>query len=183
MTAVLLGLGSNLDRHKNLCWALEQLDQQLTNMRCSPVYESAAVGCQGDHYLNLVVGGNTALPLEQFSALLKALEDQCGRVRGPSKAVQQPLDIDLLTYADLVGTHAGIVLPRAEIIRNAYVLKPLSDLVPQQQHPQLQQSYQQLWQSYTGNQLVCCTTFEWRGKDLSAIALLDSALLGGAVSA
>lgn len=173
MNAVLLGLGSNVDPRDHLPWALDQLNLLLSSMSCSPVYESEAVGCRGDNYLNLVVAGETSLELAEFSAILKRLEDQQGRVRGPKKGVQQPLDIDILTFADLQGEFSGIVLPRAEITRNAFVLRPLSELVPERIHPATGLTYAALWQDYQSEQKLWRTDFSWRGNVLSTAELCE----------
>ena len=42
-----------------------------------------------------------------------------------------PLDIDVLLYGELVGNFDGLVLPRAEILKNAFVLWPLSLMAPE----------------------------------------------------
>ena len=56
MAHVLLSLGSNIDRYTHLSAALDALQQAYGELQISPVYESEAVGFDGDHFLNLVVG-------------------------------------------------------------------------------------------------------------------------------
>ena len=42
-----------------------------------------------------------------------------------------PLDIDVLLYGDRVGNFDGLVLPRPEVLKNAFVLWPLALLAPE----------------------------------------------------
>ena len=79
LTRVLLGLGSNNQRKRNLTAGLDALEKLLGEMRCSPVFESLAVGYKGDHFYNLVVSGNTDLPLMELDRRLKFIEADNGR--------------------------------------------------------------------------------------------------------
>jgi 2-amino-4-hydroxy-6-hydroxymethyldihydropteridine diphosphokinase len=42
-------------------------------------------------------------------------------------------------------------LPRNEILKYAFVLCPLAELVGEQLHPEAQQSYASLWQEFSGD--------------------------------
>lgn len=148
MAKVFLGLGSNLEREKNIHAGLAALKHLFGELIVSPVYESESIGFKGSHFYNLVVSANTELTIAQLSAVLKKIEDENGRVRTGPTFSPRTLDIDILTYGDFVGMEAGVELPRAEITQNAFVLLPLYDIAPLELHPQLQQSYAELWQSY-----------------------------------
>ena len=148
MMRVFLGLGSNLAREKNICAGLAALKDLFGELIISPVYESESVGFKGSHFYNLVVSANTNLTLIQLSEALKKIEDENGRVRTGPKFGPRTLDIDILTYGDFVGVEAGIELPRAEITQNAFVLLPLSEIAPDEIHPQLQKTYAELWANY-----------------------------------
>jgi 2-amino-4-hydroxy-6-hydroxymethyldihydropteridine diphosphokinase len=148
VTQVFLGLGSNLEREKNIRAGLAELKKLFGALIISPIYESESIGFKGSHFFNLVVSVNTELTIAQLSEALKKIEDENGRVRTEPTFSPRTLDIDILTYGDFVGVEAGIELPRAEITRNAFVLLPLSDIAPQQLHPQLQTTYTQIWLDY-----------------------------------
>ncbi|MCQ3971417.1 2-amino-4-hydroxy-6-hydroxymethyldihydropteridine diphosphokinase, partial [Klebsiella pneumoniae] len=105
----------------------------LQDMRCSPVFESLAVGYKGDNFYNLVVAGYTDLPLTELDRRLKFIEADNGRYAPDRKGL--PLDIDVLLYGELVGNFHGLLLPRAEILKNAFVLWPLALLAPTVKHP------------------------------------------------
>lgn len=148
MARVLLSLGSNIDREHNIQGALAALRNAFGNIECSPVYESEAVGFEGDPFLNLVVLIHTELSVGQLSALLHNIEDQYGRTREGARFSARTLDIDILTYDDATGVVDGVKLPRGEILKNAFVLLPMADLVPDDIHPIQQKSYAALWQAF-----------------------------------
>lgn len=145
MTRVWLSLGSNVDRERHIRAALRALRERFGAIVVSPVYDSSAVGFQGNAFLNLVVGIDTALPVGELSAWLRALEDANGRVRERGRQYNdRTLDIDILTYGNLAGVHDGIELPRAEVLRHAFVLVPLADVAPGERHPSLGKTYREL---------------------------------------
>lgn len=171
MTSVLLGLGSNAQRMKHLTAALEALEELLGPLQCSPVFESLAVGYKGENFYNLVVRAETQLSLLTLDRQLKSIEADNGRYVSNRKGL--PLDIDVLTYGDQVGTFGdGLVLPRPEILHNAFVLWPLALLVPEQIHPSAGQSFVQLWQEAHIVQQLWPVAFQWRDQALTPQALL-----------
>lgn len=164
MTAVYLSLGSNINRYHHIKAGLDALADRFGALTVSTVFESEAVGFSGDNFLNLVVGIETDLSVAQLSACLKRIEAAHGRERSAPKFSARTLDIDILTYDDWVGVHAGIRLPRPEITENAFVLQPLAEIAPTQLHPQLQISYAELWRRYdTSAQRLWPVEFHWRG--------------------
>lgn len=144
MTRVYLSFGSNIDREHNIRSGLDALARHFPGLMLSPVYESAAVGFDGEPFFNLVVAIDTDLAVGELSALLRAIEADHGRTRGEKKFASRTLDIDILTYGDNVGTIDGVELPRDEILKHAFVLKPLADIAPQDIHPLRGKSYAQL---------------------------------------
>ena len=148
MARVYLGIGSNIDRHKHILAALCALRNEFGELIVSPVYESEAIGFSGDPFFNLAVGLDTELSVGALQQSMKGIEDQNGRVRGGPKFSSRTLDIDILTYDALVGEYDGVQLPREEILRNAFVLWPLSEIAAHEEHPQLKQTYQYLWSRY-----------------------------------
>lgn len=165
LSTVYLGLGSNIEREKHLCAGLDALAGLLSDMRCSPVFESQAVGIKSGPFYNLVVTGQTDLPLLELDRRLKFIEAENGRYAPERKGL--PLDIDVLMYDDLHGTFNGLVLPRAEILKNAFVLWPLSLLAPSLVHPGDGRAVAQLWQEANIEQVLAPVPFEWRGLQLT----------------
>lgn len=164
MSAVYLSLGSNIDRYHHIEAGLDALAKRFGHLTVSRVFESEAVGFSGDNFLNLVVGIETDCSVAQLSEFLKRVEAEHGRERSAPKFSARTLDIDILTYDDWVGVHAGIRLPRPEITENAFVLQPLAEIAPTQRHPELKISYAELWRCYdTSAQKLWPVEFHWRG--------------------
>lgn len=145
MVRVYLSLGSNIEREKHIKAGLVALAGQFGELVVSPIYESESIGFDGDHFLNLVVGMNTELSVGELQSRIKCIEDDNGRVRGGPKFSPRTLDIDILTYGDAQGVIDDVQLPRDEIVKNAFVLLPLSEVAGSELHPELNMTYQQLW--------------------------------------
>ena len=165
MTLIFLGLGSNVDRTLHLTAGLDALAGFVQDLRCSPVFESRPVGIKSGNFYNLVVSGYTELSLHELDRRLKFIEADNGRYAPERKGL--PLDIDVLMYDDLHGTFDGLVLPRAEILKNAFVLWPLSLLAPELVHPGVGKTMAQLWQEARIDQVLAPVAFEWRGLQLT----------------
>ena len=152
MVRVYLGVGSNIQREQHIKAALTLLAEQFGELQVSPIYESEAIGFDGNPFLNLVVGIETAMPVGELNGVIKKIEDDNGRERSGPKFSPRTLDIDILTYGNEVGLVDGVQLPRDEIVKNAFVLLPLAEIAPQAMHPQLQISFQQMWMQYDKSQ-------------------------------
>ncbi|WP_444920888.1 2-amino-4-hydroxy-6-hydroxymethyldihydropteridine diphosphokinase [Microbulbifer sp. CnH-101-G] len=148
MAQVYLSLGSNINRAQYIRAALDALAGRFGELQVSRVFESEAVGFQGDNFYNLVVGLQTDLPVGQLALCLRGIEDANGRLRSGPKFSARTLDIDILTYDHLTGTVDGVKLPRGEIVKNAFVLQPLAEIAPEVLHPVEQKTYRQLWNEY-----------------------------------
>ena len=170
LTQVYLGLGSNIEREAHLHAGLDALAGFLTQMRCSPVFESQPVGIKSGPFFNLVVSAYTDLPLMELDRRLKFIEADNGRYAPDRKGL--PLDIDVLLYGDLVGNFDGLILPRAEILKNAFVLWPLSLMAPQRVHPEVGKTLAELWRDAQIDQVLAPVGFEWQGQQLTPDELL-----------
>ena len=151
MARVLLSLGSNINREQNISGGLQALRAHFTDVQCSPVYESESVGFEGDAFYNLVALIHTDKTVASLRTWLHDIEDRYGRVRGGERFSSRTLDIDILTYDQQTGVVDGALLPRDEILKNAFVLLPMADLVPDELHPSENKSYRELWQMFDEN--------------------------------
>lgn len=171
MADILLGVGSNIERERYITAGLDALQGLLGDMALSPVYDSAAVGFEGQPFLNLALAARTDLSLSELLARLRHIEYEHGRPANATRFSARQLDIDILAYDDLVGDFDGVVLPRDEILFNSFVLRPLADLVPGRRHPEDGRTYAELWQAL-GPKMAPLTriAFSWRGREISSAA-------------
>jgi 2-amino-4-hydroxy-6-hydroxymethyldihydropteridine diphosphokinase len=148
MATVYVSIGSNIDKQKNIAACLQALALHFSEVVLSPIYESESVGFDGDNFYNLVARFTTDLTVGELNKALKAIEDSHGRERSGPKFSGRTLDIDILTYDNLVGDIEGVQLPRDEITQNAFVLLPMADIAGEELHPELEVSYSRLWFFY-----------------------------------
>lgn len=145
MPQIYVSIGSNIQAEANVEAGLQGLRQAYGEIEVSPVYQTKAVGFAGDDFLNAVIGFHSVDDVTDIQQRLKQIEQDCGRERHSEKFTARTLDLDLLLYGDLIDRSRNI--PRDEITRYAFVLKPLADLAPDAQHPELGRTYQALWQA------------------------------------
>lgn len=167
---VALGLGSNREARENLAACLDALLLRFRDMATSSVFRSRAAGeAGGADYLNMVVAFECELTLPELHAFTKDVERKLGRGRDAEGAVS--IDIDILLYGELTGRHAGIELPRPQLLEAAWVLWPLAQVAGRRRHPLLKQTYKELWEHFAGDRSgITAVDFEWHGRRLSHAA-------------
>lgn len=169
MQQVTVSLGSNIDpaRHIRLC--LDALTARFGALDISRVFESEPVGFDDSrNFYNLVVAFESDASPGELQAWAKRLEAEHGRRPNTPKFSPRALDIDLLTVGTLCGVIEGVTLPRDEITRNAFVLQPLAELLPDEAHPTCGTLYTTLWQRFDlGAQRLWPVDFTWRGRLIS----------------
>jgi len=147
MAAVYVSVGSNVEPELQVRSCLRALHERFGPLRVSTIYRSKAIGFAGADFLNLVVQFDTAEAVWQVASGLRELEAAHGRNRDGPKFSDRSLDLDLLLYDDLVLAEAGLRLPREEITRHAFVLRPLAELAGERRHPVLGKTLSELWQA------------------------------------
>lgn len=134
MVQVYAGIGSNLLPERNLRIAITELRRRFGELRLSPVYRNPAIGFDGPDFLNLVAGFESAAEPAALVDAFNEIHALVGRARESDRFVTRALDIDLLLY----GNHEAVTpqLPRDDVLRYAFALKPLCDIAPDFVHPQ-----------------------------------------------
>lgn len=148
MSRAYISLGSNIDRDSNTRAGVAALRRAYGELALSSVYESKAVGFDGDSFYNMVIGLDTDEDVLELARHLRRIEEEHGRERNGVKFSSRTLDLDLLTYDDLVLASPGLNLPRDEILKYAFVLWPLAEIAPDAIHPQAGKSYAELWRDF-----------------------------------
>ena len=147
MATIFISIGSNQDAERQIRYGIQRLDEMFSHLKLSKVYESEAVGFDGDNFLNLVARAETQMTIAQVEQVFKAIEKEAGRRRDVHNFRDRALDIDLLLYDDII-CQKPLRLPRGEILHHAFVLLPLAEIEPHRKHPIVQQSYQDLWRAF-----------------------------------
>jgi len=162
MPRVFVGIGSNIDRERSIRAGVADLRREYHEVQLSSVYESEAVGFEGDAFYNLVAAFDTRDNIEQVVARLTCIEDRHGRMRNGERFAARTLDLDLLLYGDEIIVTESYHVPRDEIPRYAFVLWPLAEMVPDAVHPEFGESYAVLWEKFDKrNQVLRPIPFEW----------------------
>ncbi len=152
MARVYVSIGSNIDKEANIRSALAALRQKFGKLLLSSVYQSQAVGFEGDDFHNLVVGFDTHTTPAQIAQSLRGIEDEHRRDRATQRFGPRTLDLDLLLYDDLIVDQNGLQLPRDEITQYAFVLCPLAEIAGELRHPRMGKPLRELWEDF---QRVC----------------------------
>jgi len=152
MTCVYAGLGSNVDKDKNIPAGLSALADHFSPLAVSTVYESEPLGFRGDNFYNLVVGFDTDLSALQVVKIFKSIESSSGRLpssqNDTSRVISHTLDIDLLLFGDLVQHDDQIDVPRNDIKQYPFVICPLAEIAGDLKHPETGLSFADMWRSF-----------------------------------
>ncbi len=143
---IYLGIGSNVEPEKYIAKGLKSLRGLFSELEVSPTYLAPAFGFEGDDFHNLVIAAQTDLTLEQVLKALRQVEFDHGRPEKAEKYSPRSLDIDLLLYDDYVGKIQGYKIPRSDIDKFDFVLRPLQDIAGDERHPVSGKTYSELWQ-------------------------------------
>ena len=135
---IYLALGSNLgDREWNLEQALALLAEGLkTDMLCSRVLETEAMGFDGQPFLNQAVCFESDIAPEALLDLCQDIEVKLGRPRhqpqydaaGRRIFHDRTIDIDILKFNDLVINTDRLVIPHPQVWERPYVQELLNDI-------------------------------------------------------
>ena len=148
MTGVYVAAGSNVRPREHLRLVIQELGRSFPGMRTSPAYQNAAVGFEGEDFINLAVGFDTDRSLSQVIEELRRIETLCGRTRDAPKWAPRSMDLDILLFGDRVATLPEATLPRPDLLERPYMLGPLADIAPDLRHPVLHRRIGDLWAEF-----------------------------------
>jgi 2-amino-4-hydroxy-6-hydroxymethyldihydropteridine diphosphokinase len=145
---VYVAAGSNVEPLLNLRRALDVLHASFAPLVLSRAYANAAVGFEGEDFVNLVVGFRSALPLPAVIERLHQAEAACGRERDAPKWAPRSMDLDILLFGAMLSDEPGLVLPRPDLVKRPYMLGPMADIAPAERHPTLGRTIGELWAAF-----------------------------------
>lgn len=133
MIRAYVALGSNLG---NPVSTVEDAIEAMAALRgsllkaISSLYRTAPVGLKHQpDFINAVVALDTRLAPRELLDELFALEAKFGRERS-AKNAPRTLDLDLLSYGDVVQDDPALTLPHPRMHERAFVLAPLAEIAP-----------------------------------------------------
>ncbi|MDQ0644114.1 2-amino-4-hydroxy-6-hydroxymethyldihydropteridine diphosphokinase [Microbacterium murale] len=140
-TAV-VALGANLgDRRETIQRAVERIARLplVDDVRLSELYETVALRLDGPDpdapgYVNAVAIVSTRLAPEVLLGMLHAIEEEHGRERR-ERWGDRTLDLDLITYGDVVSDDPHLLLPHPRAAERLFVLDPWLSIDPQGEIP------------------------------------------------
>ena len=136
MTTAVLSLGSNQgDREGWLSFARKRLETPHCRLvAASRIRETEPVGTPEEFkeltYLNQAVIAETDLSADAFSDFIHGIEAAAGRVRTGRRNTPRTLDIDIITFGDLVQQKPELTLPHPRARQRRFVMEPLAELCP-----------------------------------------------------
>jgi 2-amino-4-hydroxy-6-hydroxymethyldihydropteridine diphosphokinase len=123
-----LNIGSNIDPEWNLRESIRLLRKHGQVKAISNAWQSHAFGSDGPDFLNACVLFLTPLDDRELKEqVIRPIEAELGRVRGPDKYAPRTIDIDIILFDE---EPFGW-----EFWSNAFVVVPLADLLPNFHHP------------------------------------------------
>lgn len=144
MTVAAISLGSNFEAKKNLKIAIEELQKKFSDIKISNSYKTKPVGLVAQDFINLVVLVNTQVSIEDFFTICKDIE----KLVPPHKstgAYRRSLDLDILIFGDFCDSYQNHKLPRPDLLKHNFALRPLAEIYPEGILPTKGKSFAQLW--------------------------------------
>jgi len=113
--------------------------------KISPIYQTPAIGFQGEDFLNCVIQIKSHFSPSETLKKVLLIEKELGRIREVSKGyTSRPIDIDILFFdGEEIATN-DLVVPHPEIQNRRFVLQPLADISATLIHPKFHKSIAEL---------------------------------------
>lgn len=141
--SVVLLLGSNIDKERNIPQAIRLLSEATTVIAVSDLYESTPVGSSGQSsFFNAAVLIHTEEAADRLKdGLIGNIERELRRVRQADVNAPRTIDIDIILYDDAVFEYTPDDgkprrVPDPDLLRYAHCALPVADLLPHMNHPE-----------------------------------------------
>ncbi|WP_426431539.1 2-amino-4-hydroxy-6-hydroxymethyldihydropteridine diphosphokinase [Winogradskyella sp. HB-48] len=144
---VYIALGSNKgNKLQYLQDAIDAIFEKIGTVdKISKVYETPALGFEGDNFYNACIRVETELKPKKLLKTLKQIEFELGRSTKKSDTYEsREIDLDILFYGDEILEDSALVIPHPNLHKRKFVLQPLFDIAKDMTHPILNQSIKEL---------------------------------------
>lgn len=150
MPTVCINIGSNLGNRKaNLQYAIAEIKNRLgCKLKVSAVYQTKPWGYQSDNpFYNIGVSIEANHDLQYLLEVFREIERDSGSLahRKPDGSyADRMLDIDIICADGLIIDTPALTIPHRQMQFRAFVLYPLSELLPDWIHPVTKQSIEEM---------------------------------------
>lgn len=147
---IYVALGSNKDdKFKNLQLAVDAIFEKIgTIISISKVYQSQAMGFEGDDFLNTCIAVNTKLTPKKVLKTLQEIEVKLGRKPKKNEGYEsREIDLDIIFFEDEILDESNLVIPHPEAHKRKFVLEPLKLIASKIEHPVLEKTVEELYEA------------------------------------
>lgn len=100
-------------------------------LKMSPIYETEPMyNLNQPHFNNMVIFAETSLNPELFLKSIKNIEFKMGRDINAKRNSERKIDIDILSFGDMVIEKPHLNIPHPLLSERLFVLKPWNDIAP-----------------------------------------------------
>jgi 2-amino-4-hydroxy-6-hydroxymethyldihydropteridine diphosphokinase len=137
MATITIALGSNIgDRKKHLSSAKSFLAEYSEDkLLTSSIYITEPVGPSERDFYNAVVQLKSSKQPNEALSAFKKYEQEHGRAPSAPRWSKRTIDLDIITWGDLVIQSDNLIIPHPEYHRRLFVLHPLKEIQPQFRDP------------------------------------------------
>ncbi len=151
MNSSFLGIGTNIgDRHENIRVCLNFVRDFSFIVSASSIIETPALlppnapPSWNIPFLNLVIHVRTDISVFQLLSSIKLIEKTMGRSENAERWSPRIIDVDILTFNNLVLSNGYLTIPHAYIPQRRFVLEPLCEIAPNFMHPLFNKTFKNL---------------------------------------
>ncbi|WP_400074941.1 2-amino-4-hydroxy-6-hydroxymethyldihydropteridine diphosphokinase [Winogradskyella sp. R77965] len=154
---VYIALGSNKgNKLQFLQSAVDAIFENIgTVKKISKVYETPAIGFEGDDFFNACIKVETDLKPKKILKALQSIETTLGRTKKTTKGYEsREIDLDILFYDDEILDEKTLVIPHPQLHKRRFVLLPLLDIAKDLEHPVLKKNIESLLQECEDESII-----------------------------
>lgn len=141
MEPVIIAVGSNMGDRLSYIQKAGEFLESLSEGRIkkSSIWESEPIGAAKYAFLNCVAKIFTSLEPKVLLKKVKNFEQSCGREKNPVRWGPRVIDLDVITFGNLVIQEEDLIIPHPEFKNRLFVLLPLQEIDSDWKEPLEQQ--------------------------------------------